>query len=306
MKSIYKLYTKIVLAIVLVFLSGACTKLEDKNFSELVSNQFNPKEDDITSLVGPAYVSWQWLWETGMEWYSGLRYTQEICGDELVIPRRPNGWVDGGIYSDMFMHQWTVVEPYSGGNWITAYKGVTNTNRIIYQIESDAIPVKENKENLLAELKVLRTSFYWVLCDMFGNVPIVTQFDVAEGYLPKQNTRKEVNDFIISEITQSLPLLSEEVNASTYGRFTKWGAYTLLAKMYLNAEVYTGVPELDKCIAACDAVINSGKYILEPIRKDVFKAQNQNSRETIFAIPYDEKYAQSWGAAMTSLQPQSQ
>ncbi|HZK95615.1 MAG TPA: RagB/SusD family nutrient uptake outer membrane protein [Prolixibacteraceae bacterium] len=306
MESKYKIHTKIVILTVLVFFSGACTKLEDKNYSELVAKQFNPTQDDISSLVGPAYVSWQWLWETGMEWYSGLRYTQEICGDELVIPRRPNGWVDGGIYRNMFMHDWTVFEPYSGGNWITAYKGVTNTNRILYQIESGAIPVKENKENLIAELKVLRTSFYWVLCDLFGNVPVVTQFDVAEGYLPKQNTRKEVNDFIISEITKSLPLLSEEVNASTYGRFTKWGAYTLLAKMYLNAEVYTGIPEWDKCIAACDAVINSGKYILEPIRKDVFKAKNENSKETVFAIPYDEKYAQSWGAAMNSLQPQSQ
>lgn len=306
MKSIYKIHIKIVILTVLVFLSGACTKLEDENFSELVANQFIPKADDISSLVGPAYVSWQWINEMGMEWHPGLRYTQEISTDILVIPKRPNGWVDGGMYRDVFMHEWTPFDVYAGGNWITTYKGITNTNRIIFQIESGAIPIGEDKENVLAELKVLRSSFYWVLCDLFGNVPVVTQFDVAEGYLPEQNTRKEVNDFIISEITQSLPFLSEEVNTSTYGRFTKWGAYTLLAKMYLNAEVYTGVPEWDKCIAACDAVINSGKYILEPIRKDVFKAQNQNSRETIFSIPYDEKYAQSWGAAMISLQAQSQ
>lgn len=306
MKSIFKLYNCVIFTLALVFLTGACTKLEDENFSQIVSSNFTPSEDDIVSLIGPAYVSWQWLNEMGMEWWPGLRYTQEISGDGLMIPRRPNGWVDGGMYRDMFMHQWTVYSPYAEGDWILCYKGITNTNRIIFQIESGDIPVGDNKESLLAELKVLRASFYFVLCDLFGNVPIVTQFDVQEGYLPEQNSRKEVNDFIISEITQSLPLLSEEVSASTYGRFTKGGAYTLLAKMYLNAEVFTGSPEWEKCISACDEVINSGKYILEPDHKNVFKAQNQNSKEIIFAIPYDEKNAAAWRANMISLQPVSQ
>lgn len=306
MKTIYKLCKCVVFTTVLVFLTGACTKLQDKNYSELVSTKFIPTEDDVTSLVGPAYVSWQWLNEMGMEWWPGLRYTQEISADELMIPRRPNGWVDDNMYRDVFMHEWTTFDVYAHGNWINSYNGITNTNRIIYQIESGDIPVKENKENLLAELKVLRASFYYVLCDLFGNVPIITQFNVPEGYLPEQNTRQEVYNFIISEITQSLPLLNETVDPSTYGRFTKWAAYAMLADMYLNAEVFTGVPEWDKCIAACDYVINSGKYLLEPNRNNVFKAQNQDSKEIIFAIPYDEIYAQSWGPAMISLQPQSQ
>jgi hypothetical protein len=306
MKTIYIICKCVVFATVLVFLSGACTRLEDENYGELVSSKFIPTEDDVTSLVGPAYVSWQWLNEMGMEWWPGLRYTQEISADELMIPRRPNGWVDDNMYRDVFMHEWTTFDVYAHGNWINSYKGITNTNRIIYQIESGDIPVKENKENLLAELKVLRASFYYVLCDLFGNVPIIIQFDVPEGYLPEQNTRQEVYDFIISEITQSLPLLKEEVDPSTYGRFTKWGAYAMLADMYLNAEVFTGIPEWDKCIAVCDLVINSGKYLLEPNRNNVFKAQNQDSKEIIFAIPYDEIYAVAWGPAMISLQPQSQ
>ncbi len=306
METIYKLCKCVVFITALVFLSGACTKLEDENFSELVSSQFIPTEDDVASLVGPAYVSWQWLNEMGMEWRAGYRYAQEVSSDELMIPRRPNGWVDEGIYRDLFMHESTPFDWYADGTWKDSYRGVTNTNRIIYQIESGAIPIKEDKENLLAELRVLRASFYYVLCDLFGNVPIVIRFDVPEGYLPEQNTRQEVYDFIISEITQSLPLLSEEVDPSTYGRFTKWGAYTLLAEMYLNAGVYTGEAQWDKCIESCDAVINSGIYILEPNHEDVFKAENQNSKEIIFAIPYDESYAQAWGANMVSLEAQSQ
>jgi len=190
METINKLCKYLVFTTLLLFISGACTKLEDQNFSELVSSKFVPKSQDIPSLIGPAYVSWQWLNEMGMEWWPGLRYTQEISSDELMIPRRPNGWVDGGVYREVFMHNWTTDCLYATGNWVNSYKGITNTNRIIYQIESNQIPVEEGKENLLAELRVLRASYYNVLIDLFGNVPIVTQFDVPEGYLPEQSNRK--------------------------------------------------------------------------------------------------------------------
>ena len=303
MKSINKIYNCIIFSLVLFMLTGACTKLEDRNFSQLVSSSFKPSDGDIVALIGSAYVSWQRLWES----QEATRYTQELCSDEMIIPKRPNGWLDGGRFRGMFMHTWNVYNPYLLNVWRRGYTGITNTNRVIFQIESDIIPIKENKENIIAEMKVLRASFYYILCDLYGNVPIVTQFDVPEGYLPDQNTRKEVYDFIISELTQALPLLSEEVNTSTYGRFNKWGTYALLAKMYLNAEVFTGIASWDNCIAACDAVINSGNYILEPVRKSVFLAQNQNSKETIFAIPYDEKYARSTSRSnMVSLQPVSQ
>src|SRR5690606_1304723 len=135
-------------------------------------------------------------------------------------------------------------------------------------------------------------------------------FDLPQGFLPKQNTRQEVYNFIIKELIDNIPLLSSENNQATYGKFNKWAAYTLLAKMYLNAEVYTGIPQWQECINACDAVINSGAgYILESSQKNALVTENQNSKEIIFAIPMDENYTDNWNAFdihMQTLQQENQ
>lgn len=130
------------------------------------------------------------------------------------------------------------------------------------------------------------------MIDLFGNVPIVTDF--KDSSLPKQSTRKEVFDFIIKEIKENIDFLSETPRGHYYARFNKWAAHTLLAKMYLNAEVWTGTPEWLKCIEECNEVINfaesTGEYALESNQKDVFITKNENSKEIIFALPFDEVY----------------
>lgn len=287
----------------LSLVTGSCTKLADENFSQLVSSQFTPTSQDLVSLVGPAYGNWRTLMMTD----NAIFRTNEISADAVVFPARPNGWVDGGIYRRMHEHTWTTTEGNVNTVWTRAFGGITNCNRVIFQIESGQIPVTSGKENILAELRVLRASYYYTLCDFYGNVPIVTKFDVEKGFLPDQNTRKQVYDFVVKEITDALPLLSDKVDNSTYGRFnSKWATQALLAKMYLNAGVYTGTPDWQKCIDACDAIINSGKFSMEANQKDIFKTENQNSRESVFAIPYDEKFASGLNIVMETLQPANQ
>src|SRR5690606_18390001 len=126
-----------------------------------------------------------------------------------------------------------------------------------------------------------------------------TQFDVPEGFLPDQSTRKEVYDFIISEITTNLPLLSETNDGTTYGRFNQWAAYALLAKMYQQAEVYTGTPAWAECIEAADKVINSGLFSLEAVQSSVFAIDNALSKEIVFAIPFDNLFTPDGSTAWT-------
>lgn len=298
-----KLFRVLICSALLGSVLSACTKLKDQNYGSFVSSQFTPTEGDIASLFGSAYGNWRTL----MELQTGFYYSQEITADAIIIPARPNGWTDGGLFKRPFMHKWTTQDDYVATNWAEAYGGITNSNRLIYQIESGLIPVKPvDKDKLIAELRVLRASFYYTLCDLYGNVPIITKFDIPEGFLPEQSTRREVFDFIIKEITESLPLLSDKADQSTYGRFNKWAANALLAKMYLNALVYTGQAEWDNCIAACDEIINSGQYILESNHKDVFKTENQTSKEIIFSIPFDDKYAGGFWLHLQTLHPQNQ
>ncbi|MGF6924795.1 hypothetical protein QFZ48_000295 [Chitinophaga sp. W2I13] len=300
-----KMLRKINLLMVVVLLS-ACTKLKDKPYTTIISTEFNPTKDDIAALVGAGYSQWRFIL---LDW-NGLWRAQEVTGDQLVIPKRPWGWFDDGVYQRLHKHTWTTDDDVVNQTWSRTYAGITNCNRIIYQIESGLIPITDEKEATLAELKVLRASYYAILCDFYGNVPVVTQFDLPAGFLPQQSTRKEVYDFIVKDLTDNIPLLSKDNTVATYGKFNKWAAFTLLAKMYLNAGVYTGTPQWEKCISACDSVMNSGAgYILEPAQKNVFVTENQSSKEIILAIPMDEDYTNNWNAFdlhMQTLQQENQ
>jgi starch-binding outer membrane protein, SusD/RagB family len=303
----YTLKIKISIFTFLMAFSFSCTDLEDENFSSIIVSDFTPTEEDLAALAGSAYVNWRAVL---LEW-NGLYRANEVSGDQMLTPARPNGWVDGGVYRRIHEHKWTSDDDIAVNTWNRTYSGITNCNRVIFQIESGQIPVKEeDKIPLIAEMKLLRASYYWVLCDFFGNVPIVDRFDVPEGFLPEQSTRKEVYDFIVSELNANIPLVSSENNSKTYGKFNKWAGYALLAKMYLNAEVYSGTPAYDKCIEACDAIINSGAgFQLESNQKNVFITNNEKSKEIIFALPFDSKYVTAWNAFdihMQTLQPAQQ
>lgn len=285
-------YSLVCILLLSLFCTVSCTKLKDTSYNRIIENQFQPSEQDLDAVIGAAYVPWRKLFNLWQSYF----WAQELSGDELLIPKRPWGWVDDGGYRRFHYHKWTSEDAIPVNCWTRTYEGINTCNRIIYQIDSGRIVLTQGKESILAELKVLRASYYYVLCDMFGNVPIVTDFNVPEGYLPKQHTRKEVYDFIVKEITDNISLLSDKNDKATYGRFNQWAARTLLAKMYLNAGVYTGTPEWNKCLEQCNAVVNSELYGLEADQKNVFITNNENSKEIIFPLPFDETYVTDWNA----------
>lgn len=302
--------TKIItlgLIVVLGLTGHSCTALEDTSYNRIIADGFQPTGDDIGSLLAAAYVPWR---QTFLLW-NGVARAQMLGSDQDVLPARPNGWVDGGVYKRMHQHTWTSEDEIPRNSWERTYVGINACNRFLYQIESGQINLGDRKESILAELAVLRASYYYILVDLFGNVPLVTQFDVPSGYLPQQNNRKEVYEFIIGELTANIDKLTEEVNTEYYGRFNKWAGYTLLAKMYLNAQVFSdgNYTEWQKAIEACDKVISSGKYELEKEQRLVFVEKNEGSKEIIFALAFDETYVTDWNGFdyhMYTLQPANQ
>lgn len=297
----------LLLLLLCIWAGTACTKLEDQSFHNIIADQFSPSGDDLAALLGSAYVPWR---QTLLLW-NGVARAQMLPSDQDVIPARPNGWVDGGIYKRMHQHKWTSEDDVCIQSWERTYVGINACNRVLYQIESGEIELPGQEEAVIAELKVLRASYYYILVDLFGNVPLVTRFDVPDGFLPEQSARKDVYDFIISEITDNLPLLSRETGGEYYGRFNRWAAYTLLAKMYLNAQVFSdgAYVEWERCIEACDYVIQSALYALEAEQRLVFVTNNENSKEIILGLAFDETYVTDWNAFdfhLYTLQPSSQ
>lgn len=287
------------LVILVGLVAGSCTDLSETVYSELLAEQFVPTEKDIPAIIAPVYTGMRGM----MAGWQGMFDLQEEPADQIVTPARPNGWYDGGTYQRMHKHTWTPTQWQPQNLWNNCYRGINTANRVIYQIESGELPIENGKENLLAELRAVRAYYYSVLLDTHGNIPIVDDYKDVE--LPEQATRKQVYDFVVSELTTAIPLLNETVDKSTYGRFTKWAAKATLARVYLNAQVYTGTAQWALCISECNDIIASAKYQLETYYRDIFKTANENSKEIIFSVPYDETKATGWQIHMKTLDPLS-
>jgi len=280
-------------------LISSCTNLDEEVYSEVLASEYKPTEADLPYIIATPYSVLRGL-TLGWQGYLDL---QEESADAIVTPARPNGWYDGGTYLRMHQHSWTPLQWQPENLWSNCFRGITYANRTISQIEEGSIPVTVGKDALIAEFRGLRAFYYYLLLDNHGNVPIVT--DYKDVTIPKQSTRQELYNFVIKEFTEVMPLLSDKVDVSTYGRINKWAAKATLAKIYLNAGVYTGTPQWDKCIQECNDIIASGKYMLEPIYRDIFKTENQNSKEIIFSVPYDELNGTGNNVHMKTLSPLS-
>src|SRR5690606_3488227 len=114
------------------------------------------------------------------------------------------------IYKRIHQHDWYKEDDNVLQGWNRTYTGVTNCNKLIFQVDTDFIPLSpEAKIKTLAELKVLRASYYYILLDLYGNAALSTDFDVPEGFLPPQVSRQELYNFVVSEITSNIDALDE-------------------------------------------------------------------------------------------------
>ena len=276
----------------------SCISLDDRIYSEIIADKYEYKEGDIVAILGKAYQPWRSLAGTPV-WYNSDWWTDQQC-----CPQKFWGW---GSYNE-HMHNFNPdAQNYTSlhDHWRSLYSGVSACNQLLEQLE-DGLFSPDNKDEMIAELRAIRASYYYLLCDLFGNIPIVEKFNVPADYLPDQSTRTEVYNFIVKEITESLPFLTDRMDKSTYGRFNKYAAYTLLAKMYINSEVYTGTARWQECIDACDAVISSGKYSLAATQKACFTRNNDNDgfSEAIFAIAFDVTFARGMSILSATLNGQ--
>jgi hypothetical protein len=264
-------------------LSG-CFDLDETVYSEVTESTFIPTEKDVAALLASAYSPLTYI----LNW-QGYFDLQEEPGDCIITPTRPNGWDDAGTYRRMHQHLWTPEEWQPQNTYETAYSGINSANRVLDQVKADILPTGDLKETTIAELRAIRAFWYAILLDTHGNVPIVTAFT---DEVPQQASRQQVYDFVITELTEVLPLLKDDVSPETYGRMNQWAVWMTLARVYLNAEVYTGTPQWEKALEAADKVIASGHYELSADFSDNFKAAvDQSNKEFIFAVPYDKTYA---------------
>ncbi len=230
------------------------------------------------------------------QYLRGYWYHQEFPTEEAVV-----GWNDQTI-KDFHYQSWG-----SSDVFITAFY-----YRIFYQIAACNEFIRETTEEKLndrnvsgdlrtkigfyrAEARWLRALSYWHAMDLFANVPFVTEEDEVGFFFPPQSNRASLFAYIESELLE-LENIMIDARANEFGRADKGAAWMLLAKIYLNAEVYIGQPKYDQCITYCNKIINAG-YTLVPEYKNLFVADNgpAYNNEVIFSVNFDGIYTTTYG-----------
>lgn len=275
-------------------ITQSCTKLDPEVFSEAAADKFPTTEEELLSVVGSSYNHMRNFVWAPFE-------MQEVSSDEIVVPTRGPDWYDNGRWQQMARHEFNPVTPdHINGGWDYSYSGIAGVNLNLATLKNS--PLKVNgKETIIAELRTLRAWYYYLLIDFFGNVPLVTE-DSPAGNIPPR-TRKEIFDFVEKELKEALPDLKGEVSPATYGRMTKGAAHGLLAKLYLNAEVFTGMARWQEVVEHCDAVTALG-YNLVPDYFSLFSLNNHSNGsfiENIIVAPFDKQFAEGFGMQMRTL-----
>jgi hypothetical protein len=213
---------------------------------------------------------------------------QEYTSDAVVVPTRGTDWYDNGVPIKMHTHTWETDTRDINNGWSFAYGGTTKCNDVlkkIYDIKGNDPSKYDNvTKSGIAETKILRAFYHLLAMDIYGNATI----DDGEREI-EQYSRAEIFNWIEKEIKDNLPVLD---NAVRYGSLTKPVAHAILAKLYMNAEVYSGTPRWQDAASECEAIIGGGfGYTLNEDYFTAFKKDNTGNKEIIFPVVFDEVYA---------------
>lgn len=240
--------------------------------SFIISGQGSNGGDDITASDGNFFTTTRALWNV-----------QEITTDEAIC-----AWGDVGI-SDLNTQTWSANNPFLTALYQRLSLSITYANDFIKNTNGSTDPAVMQYN---AEARFLRALAYSWDIDLFGNPPFTTDADGVGKFFPKQLdksvtvARPKLFNYIVSELHAIETKLGEP--KFSYPQADKAACWMLLARLYLNAQVYTGTAKWDSCKLYCDKVINSGKYSLATNYRQNFSADNDATHNPEMIFSWDQ------------------
>ena len=309
----------------------SCTDLEEDLIGEVTDDIVIPGVDiptvtTLTSVPAQLASAYGQLRGSGSANHGSYYSVSEITTDEMVIGAKGGDWFDGGILIQLHQHSYDATHGFLNNAWNGQYAAINTCNELL------AGSLDANGE---AQIRALRAYFYWRLMDLFGNVKLIT----TSGVDAPQSSRADVFNFIESELLTALGVSSVSAgmdlsgsalsqDASNEYTINVHGALGILAKLYLNAEVYTGTARWTEADAAASFIIDSGVYQLcgsgcevpnlgkrPSVASDpdnlsgfaaVFAPNNNGNPENIFTVEYNEVNAGGMNFSQMNLHYSSQ
>lgn len=267
-------------------------QLEEVAYGKMTTDEFLKDPSNLDLVVGQAYADIKWLHDHWTYW--GLC---TLTSDEAICPiRQPSGhWGDGGFWRELNTHNWNPEGKAFNYVWSYCNGGAVLCNKIIKQLtDNKEIIEPEVYDQYVSELVVVRSFYYYTLFDCFGRIPYTEKFDTAFVDLQQPQVVWKTLVDNLEKYAPTLNLADQPSKLYNYARASQGMAYTLLARLYLNAESYDVPADMlaeydvyNKCIEACNKVIDSHVYSIEPDFFANFAIKNENSNENIFVLQED-------------------
>ncbi len=310
----YGIYSMLLAAMTLIF--SSCSAFLEENPQDQITEEQAYETPMLVYLTAVASLYSQVGANGGG---SGLQGTDRgiydlntFTTDEAMIPIRGGDWYDGGLWYNLYLHNWGEHNDLIYNSWNYLYRVIVLANSSIDKMQSilDANPSNTAIPPYIAEVRAFRAMYYYYLLDLFGRVPLVVSSDTKMEDVV-QSERKAIFDFVVKELQETVGDLStahSNLSGEYYGRVTQPVAYYLLAKLALNAEIYTNsnwtsgnkvdgkdvlftidgqsMNAWEATVAYCNKITDLG-YELESSFAANFSIKNETSKENIFIIPMD-------------------
>ncbi len=236
------------------------------------------------------------------QYLRALYMMQEVPTDEAIL-----GWTGDAGVIDMGAATFAADNPFINAMYQRIMYQVGVCNEFLRQTSSDKLSSRgvsaEDQaiiEKYRTEARFLRALSYWHGLDIFGTMSFITENDPVD---PSFRANEIAPADLFAYIETEAMACTQEMNAANtaeYGRADAGAAWMLLAKLYLNAEVYTGSARYTDCMNAVMNVINAGYSIPSGVPYSyLFMADNDSNGaqdEFIFAVPSDGVNLQSYGS----------
>ena len=287
-------------------LNTACTDdLNQFPHNETTSEQVYTNVQNYEAVLGKIYAS---MTATGQE-SSGVDYSsnhgenymrtflnlQEGPTDEMAYT-----WLTGDDMTNISFMKWDANDTWVSDMYYRIYYNITLCNEFLRNCSDSKISSfgdsdQQKLRRYKAEARFMRALFYYHALDLFRNIPFVTENDPIGTYVPPRYTPQQTFEYVESELKDCVSNLASKDDCP-YGEASKGAAYTLLAKLYLNAETYIGTAKYTECIEACNNAIAQG-YSLNADYAQLFNADNdKRTNEIIFALPQDPEHLLTYGS----------
>lgn len=283
---------KSIIFTLIIFIGFGCTKLDEELYDKIPGDLYPENENQIANLSVEAYAKLKPLVDDEGWWF----LAQEVSSDEFCGPTRDADWDDGGKWRNVHMHTWTNDDESVNRMWDRFWQGITTCNQTLDMMR--ALPDSDEIRAKMDEVMVMRSFYYYLLIDNYGDAPYLTSAANAPD-LPYKMKRADIYKNLISTLRNALPSLKPIDNKYLA---TRNMAFALLAKLYINAEVYTNgeISRFDSAGIFCDSLI-AGPYNLSTSVTGTFVTNNENEPEIIFSIPYDENNFEGFRLHMRTL-----